>query len=87
MARQGSSTGSAVGLDDETVVGTVARFNAHKGYGFITPDGAESGRKKDVFVHFSAIRGGKSLEEGQRVEFQIADAPKGPAAINVRVVG
>lgn len=60
--------------------GKVKWFNAEKGYGFIsTEDG------KDVFVHFSAIQieGYKSLEEGQAVNFEINDGPKGPQATNV----
>ncbi|MBR1470969.1 MAG: cold shock domain-containing protein [Lachnospiraceae bacterium] len=61
--------------------GTVKWFNAQKGYGFIsTPEG------KDVFVHFSAIQnvdGYKTLDEGQAVEFEIVDGPKGPQAANV----
>ena len=62
------------------VKGTVKWFNNQKGYGFITP---ESG--KDVFVHFSAIQGDgyKSLEEGQAVEFEITQGPKGEQATNV----
>ncbi len=62
-------------------VGTVKWFNADKGYGFISP---ESG--PDVFVHFSAIQanGYRSLEEGQTVEFDVVDGPKGPQAANVR---
>lgn len=60
--------------------GTVKWFNAEKGYGFITVDGGE-----DVFVHFSAINaeGFKSLDEGQRVEFEIIEGDKGPQASNV----
>ena len=60
--------------------GTVKWFNNQKGYGFITP---ESG--KDVFVHHSAIQGEgyKSLDEGQAVEFEIQQGPKGEEAINV----
>jgi cold shock protein len=63
-------------------VGTVKWFNADKGYGFITP---ESGA--DVFVHFSAIQstGYRSLEEGQVVEFDITQGPKGAQAANVRL--
>lgn len=60
--------------------GTVKWFNNQKGYGFITP---ESG--KDVFVHHSEIQGDgyKSLEEGQKVKFEITDGPKGEQATNV----
>lgn len=60
--------------------GTVKWFNNKKGYGFITPEEGE-----DVFVHFSAIQdeGYKSLEEGQQVEFEIKDGPKGKEAANV----
>jgi CspA family cold shock protein len=65
-------------------VGTVKWFNADKGYGFITP---ESGND-DVFVHFSAIQssGYRSLNEGQTVEFEITQGPKGAQAANVRAV-
>jgi len=60
--------------------GTVKWFNNSKGYGFITP---ESGN--DVFVHHSAIQGEgyKSLDEGQQVEFDIEQGPKGEQAVNV----
>jgi CspA family cold shock protein len=56
-------------------------FSRVKGYGFIQPDGQE----KDVFVHFSAIRGEgyRNLTEGQRVEFTIEDTSKGPQAVDV----
>jgi cold shock protein len=62
-------------------VGTVKWFNADKGYGFIQPESGE-----DVFVHFSAIQtsGYRSLNEGQAVEFDVAQGPKGPQAANVR---
>jgi cold shock protein len=62
-------------------VGTVKWFNADKGYGFISRDDGD-----DVFVHFSAIRatGYRTLEEGQQVEFDLAQGPKGPQAANVR---
>jgi CspA family cold shock protein len=55
--------------------GTVKWFNGDKGYGFITAEGGP-----DVFVHFSAITGGgyRSLEEGQKVEFDITQSQKGP---------
>jgi cold shock protein len=63
-------------------VGTVW-FNADKGYGFIQPESGE-----DVFVHFSAIQmsGYRSLAEGQAVEFDVAQGPKGPQAANVRPI-
>jgi CspA family cold shock protein len=63
--------------------GTVKWFNADKGYGFIAVDGG-----RDVFVHFSAIQadGYRSLEEGQRVEFDIEQGERGPQAIAVRTV-
>lgn len=61
-------------------VGTVKWFNATKGFGFI-----ERENGADVFVHYSAINGDgyRSLEEGQRVEFQVVDGPKGPNAQDV----
>jgi CspA family cold shock protein len=64
--------------------GTVKFFNNDKGYGFITQ---ESG--PDVFVHFSNIEGEgyKSLEEGQKVEFEVAPGRKGDEATGVRVIG
>ena len=60
--------------------GTVKWFNATKGFGFIT---TEEGN--DVFVHFSAIQtdGFKTLDEGQKVSFDIEEGPRGPQAINV----
>jgi CspA family cold shock protein len=63
--------------------GTVKWFNADKGYGFIAVDGG-----RDVFVHFSAIQadGYRSLEEGQRVEFEITQSDRGPQAEAVRTV-
>ena len=63
--------------------GTVKWFNSSKGYGFI---GRESG--EDVFVHFSAIQGEvyRTLEEGDRVSFDVTKGPKGPQAENVERV-
>jgi CspA family cold shock protein len=63
------------------VTGTVKWFNDAKGFGFITPENGE----KDCFVHHSAIRmdGFRSLSEGERVEFDIVQGAKGPAAENV----
>ncbi|MDP9795280.1 CspA family cold shock protein [Catenuloplanes nepalensis] len=63
-------------------VGTVKWFNADKGYGFITPDDGGN----DVFAHFSAIQssGYRSLEENQRVEFEITQGQRGPQAADIR---
>ena len=64
--------------------GTVKWFNAPKGYGFITCEAGD-----DVFVHFRAIRGEgyRSLEEGQKVEFNIVEADKGLQADDVNAIG
>lgn len=65
------------------MVGKVKWFNEAKGFGFLTRDGGA-----DVFVHFSAIQGSgfRTLTEGQEVEFDIGQGPKGPQAENVRPV-
>ena len=65
------------------VQGTVKWFNGDKGYGFITQEGGP-----DLFVHYSEIQssGYKSLDEGQKVEFEITDGKKGKQASNVTVV-
>jgi CspA family cold shock protein len=64
--------------------GTVKWFNDAKGFGFIAQEGG-----KDVFVHFSAIEasGFRSLAEGDQVEFEIVEGPKGLQAANVKKVG
>jgi CspA family cold shock protein len=65
--------------------GTVKWFNSSKGYGFIQSDEID----KDVFVHYSVIEGEgyKSLAEGEAVEFEITDGPKGPQATKVVKAG
>jgi CspA family cold shock protein len=67
----------------ERITGTVKWFNASKGYGFIEHQGG-----KDVFVHFSAVQmdGYRSLQEGQRVEFDIVDGARGQQAANVTIL-
>ena len=64
--------------------GSVKWFNAEKGFGFIAPDGGGA----DVFVHYSAIQsdGYRTLDEGQRVEFEITQGQKGPQADQVRAI-
>ena len=67
----------------EHTIGTVKWFNASKGYGFIARDTGE-----DVFVHHSAIQseGYRTLQEGQRVEFDVEPGAKGPKAVNVKAL-
>ena len=64
--------------------GTVKWFNAEKGFGFIAPDDGSA----DVFAHYSAIAssGYKSLDENQKVEFEVTQGPKGPQAENIRAL-
>jgi cold shock protein len=64
--------------------GIVKWFNDSKGFGFITPDGGG----KDLFAHHSEIQmnGFKTLKEAQRVEFEVRDGPKGPAATNIKAI-
>ena len=66
------------------VTGTVKWFNGEKGFGFISQDDGGA----DVFAHFSAISasGYRSLEENQRVEFDVTQGPKGPQASDIRVI-
>ena len=70
--------------DKEMATGTVKWFNDSKGFGFITPD--DGG--KDLFAHHSEIQMGgyKSLKEGQKVEFDVTQGAKGPAASKIRAV-
>lgn len=64
--------------------GTVKWFNSEKGFGFITPENGG----KDVFVHFSGIVGEnfKTLNENDKVEFEVQDGQRGPAAVEVKVI-
>ncbi len=64
--------------------GVVKWFNDSKGFGFITC----SGDSRDIFVHYTAIQGDgfKTLEEGQNVQFELIDGPKGPLATNVNKI-
>ncbi|WP_125107821.1 MULTISPECIES: cold-shock protein [Gulosibacter] len=64
--------------------GTVKWFNSEKGYGFIAPDDGSA----DLFAHFSAINGSgfRGLEEGQKVEFDAEQGPKGMQAANITVI-
>src|SRR4051794_26724755 len=76
---------AAAGLRGADVAqGTVKWFNGEKGFGFIAQDGGGA----DVFVHYSEIDAGgfRSLDEGQRVEFEIGQGAKGPQATGVRVI-
>ncbi len=68
----------------ERVTGTVKWFSREKGYGFISRESGD-----DVFVHYSNIQGSgfRNLEEGEKVEFEVEESPKGPQAANVTVVG
>ena len=70
--------------DNGMAQGSVKWFNAEKGFGFIAQDGGGA----DVFVHYSAIQtqGYRSLDENQRVEFEITQGPKGPQAENVTAI-
>ena len=67
-------------MEVDTTKGTVKWFNNQKGYGFISDENG-----KDVFVHYSGLAGDgfKSLDEGQKVEFDVQDGAKGPQAVNV----
>lgn len=72
---------SITSLSSEKISGTVKWFNDAKGFGFVTPDGGG----EDLFAHFSSINmnGFKTLKEGQKVLFEIAQGPKGQQALNI----
>ncbi len=75
------TTATPLESNDNKLTGTVKWFNDAKGFGFITPDdGGE-----DLFAHFSSIQmnGFKTLKEGQKVSFEIAQGPKGKQALNI----
>ena len=67
----------------ERITGTVKWFNSDKGFGFIERQGGP-----DIFVHFSAIQsaGFRTLKEGQKVEFNVEQGPKGPQAANIKII-
>ena len=67
-----------------STTGTVKWFNAEKGFGFIAPEDGSA----DVFVHYTEIQGSgfRTLEENQKVEFEVGQSPKGPQATGVRAV-
>lgn len=75
------STTSSTSGDTQKLTGTVKWFNDAKGFGFITPDNGG----EDLFAHFSSIQmnGFKTLKEGQKVSFEIAQGPKGKQALNI----
>jgi cold shock protein len=83
MPRNGTQSGPVLRRIFAVATGTVKWFNGEKGFGFIAREQGD-----DVFVHFSAIQGDgyKTLEEGQRVEFDVGPGRKGEEAQNVRVV-
>ncbi|MFC5382025.1 cold-shock protein [Aquipuribacter nitratireducens] len=62
--------------------GTVARFDAERGFGFITPDSGNA----DLFVHVSVVTGGEPLEEGDRVRFSVRQSDRGPQADRVEQI-
>ncbi|MEO6986508.1 MAG: cold-shock protein [Paralcaligenes sp.] len=74
-------TAPTVPGDTQKLIGTVKWFNDAKGFGFITPDNGG----EDLFAHFSSIQmnGFKTLKEGQKVAFEIAQGPKGKQALNI----
>jgi cold shock protein len=84
MGRRDSRAGLNEGKETHMATGTVKWFNDAKGFGFITQDGGG----EDVFCHHTAINmeGFRTLQEGQKVEFEVTRGPKGLQAQNVRAV-
>ena len=82
LAARSSNVGD-LSLMEVRMTGRVKWFNDQKGFGFIEVEGS-----KDVFVHHSSIQseGFKSLKEGDKVEFEVTQGPKGPQASNVRII-
>jgi CspA family cold shock protein len=82
LAARSSNVGE-FSLMEVPMTGRVKWFNDQKGFGFIEVEGS-----KDVFVHHSSIQseGFKSLKEGDKVEFEVTQGPKGPQASNVRII-
>jgi CspA family cold shock protein len=79
-----TAPGERKGKIKEMPQGTVKWFNAEKGFGFIAPEDGSA----DVFVHYTEIQGSgfRTLEENQRVEFEVGQSPKGPQATGVRSI-
>ena len=80
-ARMSDSSTDPVTENTDKLTGTVKWFNDAKGFGFVTPDNGG----EDLFAHFSSIQmnGFKTLKEGQKVAFEIAQGPKGQQALNI----
>ena len=78
--RSGGAAAPSSPAKGGTRTGEVTRWNVDKAYGFITPDGGGD----EVFVHVTGVTGGKALQKGQQVRFEIGEGPKGPQAKNVR---
>jgi CspA family cold shock protein len=77
-----SGTGQRPVKENSMATGTVKWFNSEKGFGFIAPDDGSA----DVFAHYSAIAssGYRSLDENQKVQFDVTQGPKGPQAENIQ---
>ena len=76
------STSTNTGIQEQH--GTVIKYDADRGFGFIRPDGAPDGSNRDIFVHISEVEGRKKLHPGQRVSYRVTQTEKGLAATAVR---